>query len=109
MKLDFDILPENSVENLFGGKGTVYSKGGGDAHNVIMLLRLPAGSSVGIHSHPDDAEVNYVISGKASFTIDGREEVLGPGECHYCPKGSTHDTVNCGDGDLVLFTVIPKE
>lgn len=109
MKINFDELPESSRENLLGGEGAVFSRGTGDALNKFMILRLPKGSSVGMHTHTKDSEANYVLSGKAYFLIDGREEYLVPGECHYCPKGSSHNTVNCGDEDLVLLTFIPEQ
>lgn len=40
---------------------------------------------------------------------DGKEEILKPGVCHYCPKGGEHSIINTGEDDLVLFTAVPKQ
>ena len=31
------------------------------------------------------------------------------GECHYCPKGSTHSIENIGEEDLIIFDVVPEQ
>lgn len=31
------------------------------------------------------------------------------GECHYCPKDSTHSIVNEEDKDLIMFDLVPEQ
>ena len=51
-------------------------------------------------------DINYVLSGNGKATCDGEEEILSPGTCHICKKGSEHSIENTGDEDLVLLTVV---
>ena len=51
-------------------------------------------------------DISYVLSGNGKATCDGEEEILSPGTCHICTKGSEHSIENTGDEDLVLLTVV---
>ena len=109
MRIGFDAAREVSITHLKGGEGTVTAKMHMDPHNKIMLSRLPAGTSIGMHRHTTSSEINYVLSGAGKALCDGVEEDLTAGVCHYCPKGSAHSIVNTGSEDLVLFTVVPEQ
>lgn len=108
MKLDFDGMDWIAIPHLNGGEGSVSAKMFGDAAGKIMLSRLPAGASIGLHRHEDSSEINYVISGSGRTVCGGEEEIMEPGSCHYCPKGQQHSIANTGSQDLVLFTVVPQ-
>lgn len=109
MLIDFSTLPEYKGEKMNGGDGCVFARMYNDPMNRIIISRLPKGSSIGIHTHVDSSDINYVISGIGEATCDGVIEHLSSGVCHYCPKGSSHSIRNTGDEDLVLFTVVPKQ
>ena len=49
---------------------------------------------------------NYVLSGNGKATCDGEKEILSPGTCHICKKGSEHSIENTGDEDLILLTIV---
>ncbi len=61
---------------------------------VKVTLRgvLPPGATIGMHSHTEtNCEVIYILSGTGQVLCDGVQEAdLGPGACHYCPKGHGH-------------------
>lgn len=73
-----------------------------------MLSTLEKGASIGQHTHRTGSEIAYVLSGKARCILDGKEEVVLPGQCHYCPQGSTHSIENASDEPLVLLDIVPE-
>lgn len=109
MLICFDEMNEVTIPNLNGGEGSVSAKMFMDGQNKVMLSRLPAGASIGLHQHVTSSELNYVLSGAGRAVCDGQEEVLTVGSCQYCPKGSSHSIINTGEGDLLLFTVVPEQ
>jgi len=42
------------------------------------------------HSHTDNEEFIYVLSGTLLYTVDGETRDLGPGESMATPRGSVH-------------------
>jgi mannose-6-phosphate isomerase-like protein (cupin superfamily) len=50
----------------------------------------------------------YILSGQATYVYEGQEEIVMPGEVHYCPQGKQHTLKNCGTEDLTFFAVIPE-
>lgn len=109
MRIDFDHIEETTIPHLNNGEGSVSAQMFMDPANKIMISRLPAGASIGLHPHTTSSEINYTISGVGIAVCDGQEEELRAGVCQYCPKGSSHSIVNVGAEDLVLFTVVPEQ
>lgn len=109
MKLEFDSMDWVTIPHLNGGEGSVSAKLFADPAGKIMVSRLPAGVSIGLHRHDTSSEINYVVSGTGMTVCDGQQETMEPGSCHYCPKGEEHSIANTGDQDLVLFTVVPEQ
>jgi quercetin dioxygenase-like cupin family protein len=46
------------------------------------------------HSHADNDEYIYVLSGKLRYSVDGETRDLGPGECMESDRGSVHGFSN---------------
>ena len=109
MKLQFDAIPVSELPRFKGGEGVYRANMYTDELGKIMRGRLAPGASIGTHTHEDSSETVYVLSGAGKAVCDGLEERLGPGDCHYCPKGRAHTLVNDGDEDLVFFAVIPLQ
>jgi len=109
MIIDFDQMPAVTIPHLNDGEGAVSAKMYSDPANKVMVSRLPAGASIGMHPHETSSEINYVLSGTGRAVCDGAEEELRPGICQYCSKGSSHCIINTGAEDLVLFTVVPEQ
>lgn len=107
--INFNNIPEKLIPNFKGGEGITAAHMFVDDKNKIMRLTLAPSASIGMHCHEDSCEVIYVLSGVGTAILDGVEETVGEGECHYCPKGHTHSFINNGKKDLVFFAVVPQQ
>ena len=70
---------------------------------------FPPGGFAGVaHIHPHQDEHFEVLAGRATFQVDGREQVLGAGETIDVPAGTRHTFGNAGDDEMrVLFEFRP--
>ena len=105
----FDDMNEEIIPHFRGGEGNFSVRMLFDGQNRIMKGRLVSGASIGGHTHESSSEIIYILSGTATFTLDGKEETLAAGDCHYCKKGSTHTLANKHEDDLVFFAVVPEQ
>jgi mannose-6-phosphate isomerase-like protein (cupin superfamily) len=55
------------------------------------------------HSHEDQEEVFYCVSGRGRIRVDEEEEILEPGVTVYVPPKGVHQLIN--DGSEVLKVV----
>ena len=109
MLIDFPMMEETIFPNFKGGEKENAAKMFFDGKNRIMRGRLIPGASIGMHTHETSSEVIYILSGTASILCDGKPETLTAGQCHYCPKGSTHTMKNNGTDELTFFAVVPEQ
>ena len=107
--INFTATPETSLPRFKDGEGTFFARVAGDADCKILLGRLPAGATIGLHTHEDTAEIIFFLSGTGKMLLDGETETIGAGPCHYCPKGSTHSMINEGDEEITFYAVVPKQ
>ena len=107
--IDFTTIPESPLPRVKEGEGTFFARFAGDAGCKILHGRLPAGATIGLHTHEDTAEIIFFLSGTGKMILDGTEEAIGAGLCHYCPRGSAHTMVNEGDEDILFYAVVPKQ
>lgn len=94
------------VPGMNGGTGEMSARMYMDEEGKIIPCRIHPGGSIGTHGHPTSDDINYILSGTGKAVCDGREELLAPGICHICKKGSEHSIVNTGEEDLVMLTVV---
>ena len=109
MILDLPKIPEQAMPNFKGGEGTAWVRMFFDGQNRIMLGRLPAGASIGVHTHETNSEIMHVLSGTARVIMDGETEIVRAGQTHYCPKGHTHTTICDGPEELHILAVVPEQ
>lgn len=107
--IDFNKLEETVIHNFHGGNGDTVAKMFVDDKNKIMKGLLKAGSSIVLHTHETSSEIIFVLSGTGKQIIDGQEEILKAGDCHYCKKGQSHTFINIGNEDLVFYAVVPQQ
>ena len=107
--IDFKHMPDTVLPHFKDGKETFFARFAGDTNCKILYGRLPAGATIGLHTHEDTAEIIFFLSGTGKMLLDGEEETIAAGLCHYCPKGSTHSMINEGDGDITFYAVVPKQ
>jgi quercetin dioxygenase-like cupin family protein len=67
---------------------------------------VPAAAKVPApHSHDAFEETIYGIAGTITFTVDGADHDIGPGEAVFIPRGVVHGFVNRGDADARFLAV----
>ena len=107
--IDFNAIPENHLPSFKGGEGELVAAMSGDGLCRILRGWLAPGNTFGEHCHDASCEIIYFLSGHGRMILDGKEERIAPGLCHYCPRGSSHQMINDTDEDLVFFAVVPQQ
>ena len=107
--IDFKSIPEIDLPRFKDGEGSFFARFAGDANCKILFGRLPAGATIGLHTHEDTAEIIFFLSGTGVMLLNGEKEPIGAGLCHYCPKGSSHTMINEGNEDITFYAVVPKQ
>lgn len=67
---------------------------------VPVAAKVPAP-----HSHDVFEETIYGISGTITFTVDGADHDIGPGDAVFIPRGVVHGFVNRGETDARFLAV----
>ena len=109
MIIPYSTMEEEHFPSFKGGEGALEAKMFFDGLNRILHGRLVPGASIGLHTHEDNSEIIYILSGTGKVLYDDGEEVVTAGQCHYCPKGHSHSLINDSDADLVFFAVVPQQ
>ena len=76
----------------------------GTAWDFFQCIKVPPGSSIGVHSHLNDEELFYFVEGQGIMTVDGEELSVGPGTASLCKSGGSHGLVNASEG-VITFLV----
>ena len=109
MLISFPNIDEVIHDNFKGGEKQTGMKRVSFGDDRIMIIRLVPGASIGEHTHEDNCEVFYYLSGEGKCLYDGKWEPAAAGTAHFCPKGHSHSLVNSGDEDLVLFAAVIEQ
>ena len=89
--------------------GTSTAKMYKDESIKVIPCHIHPNSFIGLHGHETGDDINYVLSGHGKAICDGVGEILVPGVCHICRKGSSHSIENTGDEDLILLTIVVEK
>lgn len=109
MLIDFSKAEETVMTAFKGGEKELRASMYVDERNRIMRGRLVPGASIGLHTHDTSSEVIFFLEGSGKTVLDGKEERVRAGMCHYCPKGHSHTLINDTDEDLVFYAVVPQQ
>jgi mannose-6-phosphate isomerase-like protein (cupin superfamily) len=71
----------------------------------FVLVRYARHGETRKHIHPDQVQLYYVVSGRATVAIDRSEIVLGPGCFAHIPPDEPHGFRNEADEPLLLLDV----
>jgi quercetin dioxygenase-like cupin family protein len=72
----------------------------GDTGGAVSSFEfvVPPGAKVPApHYHEAVDEMVYGLDGVLTYTVDGQEKSIGPGDCCFVPRGVVHHFVNRGD------------
>lgn len=106
MLIDFNNTKKITIPGMNKGTGMMTAKMYMDEQGKIIPCSIHPGGSIGLHKHETSDDINYILSGNGKAVCDGKEEILSPGTCHICKKGSEHSIKNTGNEDLVLLTIV---
>ena len=110
MIIDFNNIEVSLMPQFKGGKGVTKTQMFNDGTNKIMRGCLDPGCTIGYHCHDTSSEIIYVLGGQARCLYDDGEELLSPGQCHYCPKGHSHSLINASATEtLTYFAIVPEQ
>ena len=104
--IDLNTMSADTLMAFKGGDKEVYMKMFQDGDTKVMLCTLPAGASVGYHSHDNNRELILVQEGTATIVLDSTELTYTQGMVHYCPKGHAHSIHNHTDHDLTIYNIV---
>ncbi len=64
------------------------------------IIRFLPGETLGVHFHEEVEETFYFTRGSGTFTVNGVEYDITPGDAFRVEPGETHDVLNSGDEPL---------
>ena len=102
-----DVIPE-IAEGVRGGNGSVTAHKlldlfPGSAIKSVGIVRLEPGASVGEHSHQDEDDFYYCISGTGVVVDNGSEHPFTPGTLQITRSGESQAIRNTGETELVFL------
>ncbi len=103
----------NKVENRYGGAGhvimTAIMNGQeelGDKGRLFSQITLEPGCGIGVHTHENEWEAFYIMSGQVQLTDDGEVHTLNAGDMHLCHAGHSHGVHNAGSENVEMVALI---
>jgi mannose-6-phosphate isomerase-like protein (cupin superfamily) len=73
---------------------------------LIAEFTLSEGASVGFHTHDNEEEIYYFISGQGEVDDNGERRRVGPGDAMHTGEGRGHAVFNTGSEPLLFVAVI---
>lgn len=74
----------------------------GSKELCVGVGELDPGRVLGLHHHVGDAEFYYVLSGRATITVEEKEIDATPGTAIYIPPSAKHKILNDGKEKFVM-------
>jgi len=71
-------------------------------------VTLPPGSSIGLHTHLDEDELYFILSGNGVVSDGETSTAVTGGFSILTRSGESHSIENTGNENLVLLAVIPQ-
>ena len=74
---------------------------------AVFEFDVPAGARLpGAHSHDGYEETVYGLEGTVTWTLEGRQVEVGPGEVLCIPRGAVHRFDNDHDVDAKVLAIV---
>jgi quercetin dioxygenase-like cupin family protein len=75
---------------------------------VMRLFTLKEDGMTPHHSHPWP-HINYIISGRGTLNLDGKDTSLGEGSLAYVPSNTKHQFKNDAKENFVFICIVPEK
>jgi len=82
-------------------KGRPWSSGFRYFHDDV----LEPGASIGEHNHDGTEEIYFVVEGKGTMILDGKQHPIGPGDLSLVESGHSHGIMNSNESTMRLLVV----
>jgi quercetin dioxygenase-like cupin family protein len=78
----------------------------GSKHIWLAIDEIEPHNGSDPHTHKEEEEVVFFLSGKGRVRVDNEEIKVGPGHCVLFPVGSLHEVINDDDSVLRFVAVV---
>lgn len=108
----YEMMETAVKHNAQGGEGSPHfrylfsAEELGRRADMMAVITLEPGESVGVHPHTDNGEAYFILEGGATMTEDGETRILGVGDAEFCADGHTHSIRNHTDKPMRFLAVI---
>ncbi len=101
--VDFAAIEKSGADERLTQK--LFDHTSGAKHCTINCIKIPVGggSPFGLHVHSVD-QIFYILSGKISIEIEGKQYECQPGSLITFPAGVPHRNWNNSDAPIVYLT-----
>ena len=103
----------NEATSVFGGMGSIFSRDlwpeelfPKQSGKFLRHVCLPAGSSLGEHTHSGEYELFYALSGEVEAKDGDETVILRPGDVLLTGNGRSHALFNKGDQPFEMVSII---
>ena len=73
---------------------------------LLVKMVMEPGNSMGFHTHENEGEFFYFLSGAAKIFDGSEETILYPGDTLFTPSGSSHSIEVYGDETLEYLAIV---
>jgi quercetin dioxygenase-like cupin family protein len=80
----------------------------GWSDHVMRIVELDADGYSPAHAHPWP-HINYMLEGRGTLLVDGREYPVEAGSYAYVPADCHHQFKNSGTGKFRFICIVPKQ
>lgn len=96
------------VKNMRNGENSVIVKKVVSGNKTFLRITILPEASIGYHTHIDDEEIVYVISGCGLGKEENKEYTLQAGDIIYIKNKEGHTIINNGPNNLEILGIIQK-
>ena len=108
----YEMMQTAVKHNVRGGEGSpafryIFSEEElGGRSPLLSVITLQPGESISEHSHTENGEIYFVLSGSMTVTDDEESRELHPGDAEFCADGHRHSARNHTDAPASFLAVI---
>ncbi len=106
-----DEIPNQPFLHCHDGNGTLFCRSLLDDYGKTDLAlmhydEIPNGVTIGVHTHEENEEVYFLLSGSGILSFDGVDYEMKPGDISLCGRGHSHGFA--AKEDCILIVVGSK-